>query len=295
MLRPYDFISVGIRIYLARTHSNHERRLIMSNTTNEEIRVDVADRVATITLNRPEKLNAITPSMMAKGVAFLKDIAGDAEVGAVVVTGQGRAFCAGGDVSSMAAGGSAQIGLEGGTDITRRMQEFGWLLNTIPKVTIAAVNGFAVGAGFPIALACDLRIASAEAKLGTAFARIGLSGDFGAAWLLTRLVGPARAKEMLLLPDMIDAEEALRLGLVNRVVPHDEFQNAVKDLAGRIASGPLVSYRYIKENVNLAGDCDFRSALDREAMTQTICFRTADHMEGVMAFMEKREPNFQGK
>jgi len=267
----------------------------MSNRTNEEIRVDVKDRVATITLNRPKKLNAITLSMMDKGVAILNDLARDAEVAAVVLTGEGRAFCAGGDVSSMAAGGSAQIGLEGGTDITRRMQEFGWLLNTIPKVTIAAVNGFAVGAGFPIALACDLRIASAEAKLGTAFARIGLSGDFGAAWLLTRLVGPAKAKEMLFLPDIIDADEAFRLGLVSRVVPDDEFQDAVKGFAGRIANGPLISYRYIKENVNLAGDCDFRSALDREAMTQTICFRTADHMEGVMAFMEKREPDFQGK
>jgi 2-(1,2-epoxy-1,2-dihydrophenyl)acetyl-CoA isomerase len=267
----------------------------MSNTTNEEIRVEVADRVATITLNRPKKLNAITPSMMAKGVALLKDVAGDAEVGAVVLTGEGRAFCAGGDVSSMAAGGSAQIGLQGGTDVLRRMQEFGWLLNTIPKVTMAAVNGFAVGAGFSIALACDLRIASAEAKLGTAFARIGLSGDFGAAWLLTRFVGPAKAKEMLFLPDMIDADEALRLGLVNRAVPHDEFPDAVRDLAGRIAHGPLVSYRYIKENVNLAADCDFRSALDREGMTQTLCALTADHMEGVVAFMEKRDPKFQGK
>jgi 2-(1,2-epoxy-1,2-dihydrophenyl)acetyl-CoA isomerase len=266
----------------------------MSNTTNEEIRVDVADKVATITLNRPKKLNAITPAMMEKGVAILKDIAGDAEVGAVVLTGEGRAFCAGGDVSGMAAGGSGQIGLEGGTDMLRRLQEFAWLLDTVPKVTIAAVNGVAVGAGLSIALACDLRIASAEAKLGTAFARIGLSGDFGAAWLLTRLVGPAKAKEMLFLPDMVDGEEAFRLGLVNRVVPRDEFQDAVKELAGRIARGPLVCYRHIKENVNLAADSDFRSALDREAMTQMLCSRTGDHMEGVSAFMEKREPDFQG-
>jgi len=113
--------------------------------------------------------------------------------------------------------------------------------------------------------------------------------------LLTRLIGPAKAKEILFLPDMVDGDEAFRLGLVNRVVPDDEFQDAVTGLAGRIAHGPLVCYRYIKENVNLAVDCDFRSALDREAMTQMLCSRTADHMEGVVAFMEKREPNFQGK
>ena len=267
----------------------------MSTTTNENIRAEVADKIATITLSRPEKLNAFTPSMMEKGVALLKDVAGDAEVGAVVVTGEGRAFCAGGDVAAMVANGIAELGLEGGTDMLRRLQEFAWLLNTIPKVTIAAVNGTAVGAGLPIALSCDLRIASAKAKFGTAFARIGLSGDFGAAWLLTRLVGPAKAKELLFLPDMIDADEALRLGLVNRVVPHDEFQDAVNELAGRIAHGPLICYRHIKENVNLAMDCDFRSALEREAMTQTLCSRTADHMEGMRAFMEKREPSFQGK
>jgi 2-(1,2-epoxy-1,2-dihydrophenyl)acetyl-CoA isomerase len=165
----------------------------------------------------------------------------------------------------------------------------------MPKVTIAAVNGAAVGAGLGIALSCDLVFASERARFGTAFARVGFGGDYGTTWQLTRRVGPAKAKELFFLPDLIDAAEALRLGLVNRVIAADGFADEVRKLAMRIAHGPLVSYRYMKENVNLALTSDFRTLLDREAVTHLRCGQTADHREGVAAFLENREPRFQGR
>jgi 2-(1,2-epoxy-1,2-dihydrophenyl)acetyl-CoA isomerase len=177
----------------------------------------------------------------------------------------------------------------------RAAQEFSWLLYTIPKVTIAAVNGYAMGAGMGIAMSCDLRLASENAKFGTAFTRIGFSGDFGTTWQLTRLVGQAKAKELFFLPDIIDAQTAHGIGLVNRVFPHDRFMDDVNEIARRISNGPLVSYRYVKENINLSVSSDFRTMLDREAMTNVRCSQTEDFAEGVTAFMEKREPGFKGR
>jgi 2-(1,2-epoxy-1,2-dihydrophenyl)acetyl-CoA isomerase len=180
-------------------------------------------------------------------------------------------------------------------DVLRRGQELSWLLYTLPKVTIAAVNGFAMGAGLGIALSCDLRFASTAAKLGTAYAKVGFGGDYGITWQLTRLVGPAKAKELFFFADPIEADEALRIGLVNRVVDDGRLAEEVGELARRIASGPLVSYRYMKENVNLSLHSDFRTVLDREAMTHLRCGQTEDHREGVRAFLEKRRPAFRGR
>jgi 2-(1,2-epoxy-1,2-dihydrophenyl)acetyl-CoA isomerase len=165
----------------------------------------------------------------------------------------------------------------------------------MPKVTIAAVNGFAMGAGLGVCLACDLRIASDRAKFGTAFAKVGYSGDFGTTWLLTRYVGATKAKELFFLGDLIDAAEAHRLGLLNRVVAEDALMTEALEVASRIAHGPLTSYRYMKSNINLATGTDFRTLLDREAETQMRCAMTEDHKEGVSAFMEKRQPKFQGR
>jgi 2-(1,2-epoxy-1,2-dihydrophenyl)acetyl-CoA isomerase len=165
----------------------------------------------------------------------------------------------------------------------------------MPKVTIAAVNGPAAGAGLGIALSCDLCFASDRARFGTAFARVGFGGDFGTTWQLTRRVGAIKAKELFFLADVISAEEAERIGLVNRVLPHETFSTEVRRIAERIASGPLVSYRYMKENVNLSLTADFRTVLDREAVTHLRCGQTADHREGVAAFVEKRQPRFQGR
>ena len=157
------------------------------------------------------------------------------------------------------------------------------------------MNGAAVGAGLGIALSCDLVFASDRARFGTAFAKVGFGGDYGTTWQLTRRVGPAKAKELFFLADLVSAEEAAGLGLVNRVFPHDAFLDEVRKIAARIAHGPLVSYRYMKENVNLSLTADFRTVLDREAVTHLRCGQTADHREGVAAFMEKREPRFQGR
>ena len=260
----------------------------------EDLRLAIDDRVATLTLNRPDRLNALSDAMLAAGIEHLRRCATDPAVGAVLITGAGRAFCAGGDVSAMRGGGAARS-FEEHVDRQRAGHELSRLLAEIPKVTIAGVNGPAVGAGLGIALSCDLVFASDRARFGTAFARVGFGGDYGTTWQLTRRVGPAKAKELFFLAEIVPAEEAARLGLVNRVIPHDTFLAEVTDIARRIAHGPLVSYRYMKENVNLAVTADFRTVLDRESVTHLRCGQTADHKEGVAAFLEKREPRFQGR
>jgi len=253
------------------------------------------DRVATLTLNRPEKLNALSEAMLDATLAHLRRCATDPDVGAVLLTGAGRAFCAGGDVSAMAGAGAAPRTFEEHVDRQRAGHDLSRLLFEMPKVTIAAVNGAAVGAGLGIALSCDLVFASERARFGTAFARVGFGGDYGTTWQLARRVGPAKAKELFFLADILPADEALRLGLVNRVLPEERFADEVRAIAKKIAHGPLVSYRYMKENVNAALNADFRTLLDREAVSHLRCGQTADHREGVAAFLEKREPRFQGR
>ena len=255
----------------------------------------VENRVATLTLNRPTKLNAVTGDLLSQAVDLLTKWSTDPEVGAIVVTGAGRAFCAGGDVSQMAQPSEVAPTLEQKIDGLHEWQRISWMLYSMPKVTIAAVNGFAMGAGLGICLACDLRIASDQAKFGTAYAKVGFGGDFGTTWLLTHAVGPAKAKELLFLADAIDAASALQFGLVNQVVTHDTFAAKWREIAERLAHGPLTSYRYMKANVNLATYTDFRTHLDREAETHLRCGMTEDHREGVRAFMEKRAPVFTGR
>lgn len=257
--------------------------------------VDVRDGVAVLKFNRPEKLNALSSEMTEQAIATVERLAADASVGCIVVTGAERGFCAGGDVTAMNSGATAALSFERKLDRQRAAHRLPGLLYSIPKVTIAAVNGAAAGAGLSIALACDLRIASDKAKLTTAFAKVGFGGDFGITWPLTRLLGEAKAKELLFLSDVLTAAEALDLGLVNRVVPHDQLLTAALELAGRIAHGPLVSYRYMKENVRLAGTQDYATMLDREAWTHLRCGDTEDHREGARAFVEKRSPVFKGR
>jgi len=261
---------------------------------SDDVLFEITDRVATLTLNRPERLNALSDAMLDAAIAHVRRCATDGDVGALVVTGAGRGFCAGGDISAMR-GAAAGRSYEDHVDRQREIHELSALLADIPKVTIAAVNGPAAGAGLGIALSCDLCFASDRARFGTAFARVAFSGDFGITWQLTRRVGPAKAKELLFLAEMMSADEALRLGLVNRVFPHDAFPEAVRDIARRIAHGPVVAFRYMKQNVNRALTEDFRMLLDREASTHLRCAQTADHREGVAAFLEKREPRFQGR
>ena len=264
----------------------------------EDLKVEVKNRVGILTLNRPDKLNALTLAMGTAAVAALREFAENPEVGAVVLTGAGRGFCAGGDVSAMNRGdetGSAGATLEQKIDRLRRGHEWPWLLYAIPKVTLAVVNGPVAGAGLGLAMSCDLRIASDQARFGTAYARVGYGGDYGATWQLTRLVGQAKAKELFFLAEMISADEAQRIGLVNRVVTHDKLWEEAMAIAERIAAGPLVSYRYMKANINMATTVDFRTLLDREAETHPRCGQTEDHQEGVQAFLEKRPPQFRGR
>src|SRR5580700_4650327 len=257
------------------------------------IQTQVADRIATLTFHRPEKLNALSQQLISDSIATLRAWSIDPAVGVIIVTGSGRAFCAGGDVSNMAK--DTGRSLEESIDGLRSWQELSWLLYNSPKVTIAAINGFAMGAGLGVSLACDLRIASDQAKFGTAYAKVGFGGDFGTTWLLTHYAGAPKAKELMFLADQIDAAEAHRIGLVNRVVAQDQFESEVTAWATRIADGPLTSFRYMKANINLAAHTDFRTLLDREAETHLRCGQTEDHKEGVRAFLEKRAPKFAGK
>jgi 2-(1,2-epoxy-1,2-dihydrophenyl)acetyl-CoA isomerase len=260
---------------------------------DEVILTDVSNRVATLTFNRPDKLNALSRDLIFKSIDVLTKWSRDPDIGAVVVTGAGRAFCAGGDVSMMA--GEDRGTLEQEIDGLRQAQELSWLLYNMPKVTIAAVNGFAMGAGLGVCLSCDLRIASDQAKFGTAYAKVGYGGDFGTTWLLSRYAGAPKAKELFFLSDIIDAAEAHRIGLLNRVVAQDNVMAEALEVASRIAHGPLTSFRYMKANINLSASTDFRTMLDREAETHMRCGTTADHKEGVRAFMEKRKPEFTGR
>jgi enoyl-CoA hydratase/carnithine racemase len=260
-----------------------------------DLLVELSERVLTLTLNRPNKLNALSEEMITSAIDQLRRAVSDPAVGAVIVTGAGRGFCAGGDVSAMGGSGAGDLGFEQRVDRQNAIHEFSELLWEMPKVTIAAVNGAAAGAGLGLALSCDLCFASERARFGTAFAKVGLGGDFGATWQLTRKVGASKAKELFFLSEMLDAQQASALGLVNRVLPEADFATEVSAIARRIAHGPLVSYRYMKQNVNHALSSDFASSLQREAVSQLRCGQTQDHREGVTAFLEKRQPRFSGR
>lgn len=263
----------------------------------EELLCRTEDRVRVITINRPERLNALTAVMMRGLVAMLADCAVDETVGCVVITGAGRAFCAGGDVQVQAAS-PADVNLgtpERRADDLRTAMEAARWLHEMPKPSIAMLNGVAAGAGFSLALACDLRIAGESARVTTAFAKVGLSGDFGGSWFLSRLIGSARARELYFTSDILDARRMEALGIANRMVPDDELGRETMALATRFANGPSVAWRYMKRNLNLAEHSDLAATLDSEAFGMMRCRQTEDHKEAAQAFMEKRAPVFKGR
>jgi 2-(1,2-epoxy-1,2-dihydrophenyl)acetyl-CoA isomerase len=253
----------------------------------------IENGIAWLTLNRPDRLNAFSPAMLQALGDTLQRLGGNAEVGAIVVTGAGRGFCAGGDVKTMETRASQRF--EERVEGLRRMHQLPLLLRTIPKVVIAMVNGPAVGAGLGLAMACDLRIAGRSARFGTGFAGVGYSGDFGGSWSLTRLVGTAKARELYFLGDIIDAAAAASLGLVNRVVDDEALQRETAALARRIADGPRVAYGYMKRNLFAAETEPLAAVLEMEAVHQARTAMTEDHLEASRAFVEKRRPVFKGR
>jgi 2-(1,2-epoxy-1,2-dihydrophenyl)acetyl-CoA isomerase len=256
----------------------------------------VADGVAVLTMNRPERLNAMSGPMLDAMLEALPRLAADPAVGVVVLTGAGRGFCAGGDVKAMAEGTESEgATLEDKAHALRSRMEVSRWLHEMPKPTIAMVRGAAAGAGLSLALACDLRVASENARFATAFARVGYSGDFGGSYYLTRLVGTARARELYYTAAILDAREAQALGMVNRVVPDDRLEAETLELAGRLARGPRVALRYMKRNMNAAESGTLKELLDLEAWHHSRTGMTEDHREAARAFVEKREPVFKGR
>ena len=254
------------------------------------LRVEIDGPVATLTLDRPEALNALTAPIKVALRKALESIAADRSVRAVILTGAGRAFCAGQDLAERDEPDAAPLEVE----LRERYNPIVRLLRSMGQPVIAAVNGVAAGAGASIALACDIRIAAEEARFVLAFGRIGLVPDSGATWFLPRLVGSARATEMALVGDPIDAEHALRIGLVSKVVPRDELLAAARALADQLSAAAPLAIAMTKQALDRTWSIDLDAALDDEASLQGIAGATADHAEGLAAFREKRPPRFTG-
>lgn len=263
----------------------------------ETITVERSEGVVTITLRRPERKNAINGLMWDEFLAEVRAIAGSVDDRAVVITGAGGEFCSGADVGDMApARGEGDAGP--GQHSLASMRHVGDIclaLHRLPQPTIAKVRGVAVGAGANLALVCDLVVAGETARFSEIFARRGLSIDFGGSWILPRVVGMHRAKELALLADIIDAAQAEHMGLVNRVLPDVELDGFVAEWAGRLAAGPPIALAMTKRLLNNSFNVTLEEALDDEGLSQTVNFSTKDTAEAVMAFMEKRTPAFRGR
>ena len=271
------------------------------NTGTDQLLCEIEDGVAIVTFNRPEKRNALSDVLTPALREVLLSLETEPAARCLVLTGAGTAFCAGGDVSSMNdtwgnAEETAARPLEAAiAALQDKQRHLSLRLFQHAKPTIAALPGPAAGAGFSIALACDLRIAAESAFVTAAYGRIGLSGDYGGSWFLTQLVGPARAKEIYYTSRRVDAKECLELGIVNEVVADADLQTRTRELAQSIADGPPIALRYMKENFNRAVVADLTTCLDLEADRLMRCTRTADHLNAVQAFLEKKPPKFEGR
>lgn len=266
----------------------------MAHTTFSTLDYVVADAVATLTFNRPEVFNAFDDTMSEEVLAALKQADRDENVRCIVITGTGKAFCAGQDLGSRAvADFDAELHL--GESVRNRYNPIIRLIRTTDKPVVAALNGVAAGAGCSMALACDLRLASTRASLIQAFVKIGAAPDSGASFFLPRLVGLGRAAELLFLGDKLEAAEAEKWGLVNRVAEPEDFAELVRQYAQRLAQAPTRAIALAKRALNKSLDSDLGATLEHEALMQELAGRSADYREGVRAFTEKRAPVYTGK
>jgi 2-(1,2-epoxy-1,2-dihydrophenyl)acetyl-CoA isomerase len=262
----------------------------------DEILARVDNGIATVTLNRPARYNALTAGMIQSLTGLLAGYANDPEIGCVVLTGAGKGFCSGGDVAVQAASaGKSTLSPEQRADGLRAGMVASQLLHDMPKPTIAMVNGVAAGAGMSLALACDMRIAGESSRMTVAFPKVGLSGDYGGSYFLTRIVGPAKARELYFTSEMLDSARLLSLGLASRVVADDALEAETMALAATFANGPRMAWRYIKRNMKAAEEGTLSDTLDSEAYGMLRTRETADHAEAAKAFVEKRIPVFGGR
>lgn len=273
----------------------------------QDILTHLADGILTVTLNRPDSLNGLTISMTRALNDRLREAAASPEVRVVILTGAGRAFCAGGDIKEFDAIDEADPqwvrwrdhpvwnDIDHSAERTRRASEGPLLLHGMPKPTIAMVRGACVGAAVALACACDFRMVSTTAFFSTAFARIGISGELGASYYVSKLVGVAKARELFFFADRVPAAEALGIGLVNRVVPDDALERETLAFARRLADGPPLAYRFIKANLNAAETSTAEEMVAMEALNQVRVLRTDDAREAIAAFFEKRTPRFTGR
>ncbi|HEV7819534.1 MAG TPA: enoyl-CoA hydratase-related protein [Burkholderiales bacterium] len=269
------------------------------DTGTHELLCEIRERVAIITLNRPEARNSLSDHLTPALRKMIRLCGENHDVGALLITGAGSAFCSGGDVKGMGAHrkqATADMTFDDRVaDLQERQRLLTGALVAVRKPTIAALPGAAAGAGLAIAMACDIRIAAQSAFVSTGYLRVGLSGDYGIAWLLTRLVGTARARELMFTAEKVDAARCESIGLFNRVVPDDRLQDEAFVMARNMAQGPTLALRYMKDNLDEALAFDFTTARDHEAERLIRTTLTDDHREAVQAFIEKRKPVFTGR
>ncbi len=269
------------------------------DTGTDHLIFEKENGVAVLTMNRPEARNAMSGEMNEAMRTVLSEVELDPAIRCVVLTGAGKGFCAGGDVKGMASSGDGTVG-ENTIDAAIHRQRVhqratAGKLFKMPKPTIAALPGAAAGAGLSYALACDLRVMASSAIMTTAFAKVGFSGDYGGTYFMTQLIGSAKARELYFLSDRVTADEALNLGLTNWVCEPDDLMDKTMEIANRLANGPSVAYRYMKENLNRAMNGEVDDCLDLEATHHIHCGQTEDHRNATKAFVEKKEPAFKGK
>ena len=262
---------------------------------DQVIKVDIEERIATLTLNRPERLNALGAGMREQMLKVLTGLGDNPEVRVVLITGAGRAFCSGGDVKEMSERQDSGAATRHPPEIQPVREKILAVMRTMPKPVIAVVNGVAAGAGFNLALGCDMRIASERASFTQAFVKRGLHPDWGGTYFLARMLGTARACEFIFSGDMIGAKQAAEWGLVNRVVPHEKLAEESRNWARQLAEGPPIVFALAKRGIYRSTESDLASALEYEAYAQRVVWTTEDAAEGIKAFVEKRPPIFKGR